>query len=644
MKKILKMTGITFILSIGLLILLYVSAFLSGKPEVGKNYALELYDNQEELFYASVNENSGQWVALEDVNQDFINAVIDIEDKYFYYHKGFDPIGIMRAVIVNIKNGSMSQGASTISQQYVKNLFLTNEKTWSRKLKEAWLTMQVETHYDKDTILEGYINTVYFGAGIYGIQNASQFFFSKDAKNLNLQEASMLAGIINGPELYSPLREMDLVKERQILVLNAMYQNQHISEKELQRYSELPISLKLNRDDDNNQTLGYYKDYVIEELAELGFDEKDCLKDGLKVYTTLDSKTQKAVSKSLTTNFSEEQQAQASVVVLEPNSGALLALAGGKDYSVSQFNRATNAQRQMASTVKPILYYDALVNGFNPVTKFLSEKTTFRFANNETYAPTNYNDLYANKEITMIDALATSDNIYAVKTHLFLGEDVLTRRLESFGYEHVQPIPSLALGCVETSPLQLANMYNCLASLGTYYEDYCIERIETQDGKVLYNHQNTPKQLLDKDICLVLNQLLTASFDEKLDENLTPTMLQYKSDTTYAAKTGTSDWDSWTVAYNPKAVITIWVGFDENDPLDDTYKYHSRNIFKDVSNTINQNQHPTWYKPNQNIVQIPIDPSSGTPAFDGSIYWFYEPTKPKKARQAGFLRYSRIMA
>lgn len=633
MKKILKMTGFAFLAGIGLIILLYIGAFLSGKPEIGKNYSLELYDNQDKLFYASVNEKSGEWVSLDEVNEDFLHAIIDIEDKYFYYHQGFDPIGIMRAAISNLKAGEITQGASTISMQYVKNLFLTNDKTWERKLKETWLTMQIETHYSKEEILEGYINTVYFGAGIYGVQNAAQYFFSKDAKNLNLHEASILAGMINGPELYSPTRNPDLVKERQKLVLDAMYQNQHISEKEHTRTSSLPISLKLNQNKNHNQTLGYFKDAVIEELASLGFDENDCLKNGLKVYTTLDTKTQQAVSQSISQTFKEDEKAQTAVVIIEPNSGALLALAGGKDYSASQYNRATMAERQMASTVKPILYYDALANGFNPATKFVSEKTTFRLSNDELYAPTNYNDLYANKEITMLDAIATSDNIYAVKTHLFLGENTLSNRLKMFGYDNATAIPSLALGCVETSPLKLANMYNCLASLGEYYDDYCIERIEDQNGKVLYQHQIKSKQILDEDICLVLNQLLTSSFDEKLDDVLSPTMLNYKTDTTYAAKTGTSDWDSWTVAYNPQAVIAIWVGFDENEPLDNTYKYHSRNIFKEIATHINQEQKAEWYKPSKNIVQIPIDPLTGNPAFNGSVYWFYQPSKPTKSKR-----------
>lgn len=633
MKKIFKVLSITLITTACLILVLYLSAFLAGKPEIGKNYALELYDQQNDLFYASVNEQSGEWVDIDDVSQDFLYAIVDIEDKYFYYHPGFDPIGILRATFTNLKNGNLSQGASTITMQYVKNLFLTNEKTWERKIREAWLTMQVETHYQKEEILEGYINTVYFGAGIYGIQNASQYFFSKDAKDLNIQEASLLAGIVNGPELYSPTRNPKLVKERQALVLNAMAQNGHLSQTELDHLLLLETPLKLNQKKIQNQTLGYFKDQVLAELDYLGFDEKDCLKDGLKVYTTLDTEMQMAISQAMDETLKDNDELQSAMVIIEPNSGALRALAGGKDYQVSQYNRATMAQRQMASTVKPVLYYEALANGFTPISKFMSEKTTFRLKNDQVYAPTNYNDEYPNKEITMLDAIGTSDNIYAVKTHLFLGEETLAARLQSFGYQDAKAIPALALGCVETSPLALARMYNCFASLGTYYEDYCIERIENQHGQVIYKHQIESRKLLNEDLCLVLNQTLTAPFDEKLMDVTLPTMIQFKSDIPYAAKTGTSDWDNWTVVFNPQIVMCVWIGYDDGRPLENNNRFLGREIFQTVSQATQKAENNPWYQPNENIVQLPIDPLTGEFASDGTIYWFYQPTKPKYESQ-----------
>lgn len=622
MKKIFKATKIALFSGIGMILLLYLIAFMVPKPEIGRHSTLEMYDSKGYLFYTSVNEDSGQWVSVDEVSPDFLNAIIDIEDQHFYLHKGFDIVGIARALWIDLKHMSLSQGASTISQQCVKNVFLTNEKTWERKIKEAWLTMKVETHYSKKEILESYINTVYFGAGIYGIQNASQYYFSKNASDLNMNEATILAGMVNGPELYSPIRNPELTKERQIVVLKAMYDNNHLSTAHYQTLTELPLQIKLNQNLAQETTLAYYRDTVLEELTNLGYSESQFKNDELKIYTSLDSDLQMTLSQAITDTFSDEDEAQTAIVVLKPNSGALMALAGGKDYTLSQYNRVLYAQRQMASTIKPFLYYEALANGFTPTSKFVSEKTNFRLSNQTTYAPTNYNDLYPNKEITMLEAVAISDNIYAVKTHLFLGEKTLATRLKSFGYD-AQALPSLALGTLETSPLALAKMYNCLASQGTYYEHYCIERIENKAGDILYQHQQKSRKVLDADLCLVLNQMLTASFDESLCDVSNPTMLNYRSDITYAAKTGTSDWDSWTVAFNPNLTIAIWVGFDDNEPLETEYKFYGRDIFSKINQ--NWSQKNTWYEPTKNIVQIPIDPLTGDFSPTGSLYWFYQP-------------------
>lgn len=632
MKKIWKATGIAIICGLASLIILYGMAYLSGKPEIGKNHVVEMYDHDQNVFYASVDEKNGQWAELDDISEHFLHAIIDIEDQTFYYHQGFDPIGICRAALNDLINGNLAQGGSTITQQYVKNLFLTNEKTWIRKLKEAWLTMQVETHYSKDEILEGYVNTIYFGAGIYGIQNASQYFFSKDASQLNIQEASLLAGIINGPELYSPTRNPALVSQRQQLVLLAMLENGHLTQQQYDLLITLETPLHLNQEDITNDTLDYFKDQVLDEIAVLGLEDALYREEGLKIYTTLDSQMQNAISQAMDDVFDAEDQVQSAVVMLEPGSGAIRALAGGRDYSLSQYNRASNAKRQMASTVKPLLYYDALINGFNPTTKLISEKTTFRLSENRTYAPSNYHDIYPNKEITMLEAVAASDNIYAVKTHLFLGEETLASRLKSFGYD-AQAIPALALGTQETSPLQLADVYNTFASEGIYYAHYCIERIENSQGKILYQHDSQPIKKLDQDICLVLNQMLTATFDSRLQDTLSPTMLSYKSDVTYAAKTGTSDWDSWTVAFNPQITMTIWVGYDDNIPLDDRYKFSGRNLFQTISQATQNPSQATWYQPTKNIVQIPLDPLTGNYQADGSIYWFYQPLRPTSSKR-----------
>lgn len=622
MRKVIKIIGILCASLISLILLFYGIAFLAGKPEIGIAQSLEMMDRNNETFYVSINDSTSKWVDLDQVSPYFIDALIDTEDQYFYWHPGFDLIGIARAAIIDLKNMNLNQGASTLTQQYVKNLFLTNEKSWTRKFKEAFLTMQVETHYSKDEILEGYINTVYFGHGCYGLEEASQYYFSQSSQTLNLNQASLLAGMVNGPELYSPIKNPELAKERQGVVLNAMKDNGHINALEYEQALASPIELNVQNQVDENTTEGYYIDYVKSELAKLGFDDEKYRSQGLKVYTTLDSDLQLKLSQTVNEYLGEEQL-QSAVVCVKPYTSEVLALSGGNNYQESQYNRAIHAKRQIASTVKPLLYYDALASGMDPLTTFLSEKTTFQLTNKETYSPQNFNDAYPNSEITMINALATSDNIYAVKTHLFLGTNQLAQSLESFGFANVKDNASLALGTVDASILELVGLYNTFASEGSYIEPYCITRIENRNGDVLYTHQNDAKQKLNQDLCLVMNQMMTATFDASLVGYATPTMLSFKTDRTYAAKTGSSDWDSWVVGFNPEILVGVWTGYDDMTLFPDEQKNVAREIFRDLTSSYMEGRDEIWYQPTANLVQVPINPVNGTLDPNGTVYWFY---------------------
>lgn len=622
MRKVIKIIGILCASLISLILLFYGIAFLAGKPEIGIAQSLEMIDRNNETFYVSINDSTSKWVDLDQVSPYFIDALIDTEDQYFYWHPGFDLIGIARAAIIDLKNMNLNQGASTLTQQYVKNLFLTNEKSWTRKFKEAFLTMQVETHYSKDEILEGYINTVYFGHGCYGLEEASQYYFSQSSQTLNLNQASLLAGMVNGPELYSPIKNPELAKERQGVVLNAMKDNGHINALEYEQALASPIELNVQDQVDENTTEGYYIDYVKSELAKLGFDDEKYRSQGLKVYTTLDSDLQLKLSQTVNEYLGKEQL-QSAVVCVKPYTSEVLALSGGNNYQESQYNRALHAKRQIASTVKPLLYYDALASGMDPLTTFLSEKTTFQLTNKETYSPQNFNDAYPNSEITMINALATSDNIYAVKTHLFLGTNQLAQSLESFGFANVKDNASLALGTVDASILELVGLYNTFASEGSYIEPYCITRIENRNGDVLYTHQNDAKQKLNQDLCLVMNQMMTATFDASLVGYATPTMLSFKTDRTYAAKTGSSDWDSWVVGFNPEILVGVWTGYDDMTLFPDEQKNVAREIFRDLTSSYMEGRDEIWYQPTANLVQVPINPVNGTLDPNGTVYWFY---------------------
>jgi membrane peptidoglycan carboxypeptidase len=600
----------------------YSLAFLSGEPDINKDRYIKMYDNQDTVFYQSINNYSGQYVALEDVSTHFLQSIVAIEDHRFYEHRGFDPISILRAINVNITNQDKTQGASSITQQYARLLYLTNEKSWTRKSKEAFLTMQLETHLTKDEILEGYINNVFFGHGIYGIENAAKYFYNKSAKDLDLNESSMLAGIVNGPSYYSPLIDETASRERQGIVLQRMVDQGKIDETQKEEVLQSELQLSEEHNLYENMSFHYYKDTVMKELEDLGFDSDTYVNQGLNIYTSLDPTYQKQLEES-TTKQTEGLDVEASGIVIEPYTSKILAILGGKDYTVSQFNRAIDANRHIGSTIKPILYYLALENGFTPTTTFMIEPTTFKLADGSEYSPANFSNKYPYKDVTLAQALAVSDNIFAVKTHLFLGEEHLAKLVEKFGYQDVAANASLALGTLDTNIYGLANMYNAFASAGEYTPIHTIESIVNDKGETIYQREENPTQLLDKDNTLVLNQLLTGSFNNTFSTYLTASMAEYSLDSTYASKSGTTDYDCLAVAYNPDILVASWAGYDDNRPLT-TGK--ERVIAKDITVDMlvyhDSIEEPSWYNTTKNIQKIAINPLTGDIDENGIVYWF----------------------
>ena len=607
---------ITFL---SIMIIIYSIGYLYEKPDIGQGHYIQIFDNNGNRFYTS-NKQSND-VSLDEVSQDFLASIVAVEDHRFYNHRGFDPIGILRAVKNNIISQSTSEGASTISQQYARLLYLTNERTWSRKIKEAFLTVRIESHYSKDEILTGYINTVYFGHGIYGIKNASHYYFDKEPSELDLNEASMLAGVINGPVYYSPFNDITKAKQRQEKVLNELVEVGYINEEKKEEVLNTEFNLNDNPAASINTSYQYYKDTVIDELKELGFYEESYINQGLNVYTSLDADIQDQLNTYVSDEMNDEDELEIAFMITSTDNAGILALVGGKDYNVSQFNRATQAKRQIASTMKPLLYYLALESGFTPSTKFKSEATTFQLENGQTYTPTNYGNLYPNSEITLAQAIATSDNIYAVKTHLFLGEQALVNLLAQFNINHVSPHPSLALGTLNSNIYEISNIYTTLANEGIYNEIHTIEKITNHEGKILFERKNNNEQKLSQDSCLILSQLLTSPFQEIFKTYTSPTMMNYKTNYTFAAKSGTSDYDSLCIGYNPNYVLAGWVGFDDNRELtSSTQKRIPKSIFQKMANHLQTSE--SWYSLNSNIQAVTINPLTGDYQSNGTEYWF----------------------
>ena len=601
------------------MIVIYGVSFIIEAPDLGQGHYIKMYDQQQKLYYQS-NQQSND-VSLKDVSKDFIKSIVAIEDHRFYKHRGFDPIGILRAIKANIVDGGKSEGASTITQQYARLMFLTNEKTWSRKINEAFLTTRLEAHYDKDTILQGYINTVYFGHGIYGIKNASRYYFNKEPKDLDLNESTMLAGVVNGPEYYSPFKDMKGAKARQKLVLDQLVKEKYITQQKANQVNQTPFVLNQNRSSTLICAYPYYKDTVIQELKELGFYQENYINQGLNIQTTLDSSIQDQLNQTVTKQMKEREELEVSSMILDSHQSSVLAIVGGKDYALSQFNRATSATRQIGSTMKPLLYYTALENGFTPTTKFKSEPTQFKMDNGKEYSPTNFNQKYAYKDITLAQAIAVSDNIYAVKTHMFLGEQTLVNALSQFGFQHVSPHPSLALGTLNTNIYQLSSIYVTFANTGIYNDVHTITKITNDDGDVLYEYKAKDQQLLNKESSLILSQLLTAPFHSQFSTYASATMTGYQTKATFAVKTGSTSYDSLCAGYNPNYTILSWTGYDDNREMNMSSDTKiPKVIFQTMANFLQEED--VWYQPTDKLQQIPINPITGDFQENGLVYWF----------------------
>ena len=601
---------------------LYGYAYFSPKLDIKNANQFYIYDDRNELIYQGSGNN--EWISLDDVSPHFINAIISTEDKNFYNHIGFDFLRIGKAMLINLKNGKIVQGASTISQQYVKNMYLEFDKTWSRKIEEALLTMRLEVHYSKDEILEGYINTINFGQGNYGIQNASQYYFNKDAKDLSMEEAIMLAGIPKSPSNYNPVSNYKSSIKRSKIISKLMYDNDYITEEEVNKLFINDVSIYGKKDENNLNTLMYYQDAVYKELEDLeGIPDSLIEYGGIRIYTSLNIDAQRIMEESINNNISGDMQAAS--IIINPNTGGIMALAGGVDYSKSQYNRAISSKRQVGSAIKPILYYAALENGMVSSSTFLSEPTSFMFSNENVYSPANYNDKYGNKNITMAAALAYSDNIYAVKTHLFLGEDVLVNTAKRMGIEStLDPLPSLALGTCELSMIDFARAYTTLASGGIKNELTFINRVEDINGNILYEKKNNNEYVLNESYAFILNELMTSTYNSNFVDYNTPTVMSVASKISnkYAIKTGSSGTDCWMVGYNKNVLMLVWNGYDDNRELKVSDGAISKNIWVDtVENLAIEKE---WYEIPNNVVGIPLNAITGEEEKDTSkINVFY---------------------
>lgn len=632
-KKFFKYTLFLTLLIGSLFLCGYGYSKLSNKLEIKSANNISMYDNTNEVFFQG--NGTSKWVNLNDISKNVINATISTEDKKFYKHFGFDFLRIAKASFVNIKNRKTMQGASTISQQYVKNLFLDFDKTWERKWNEMWLTLNVEMHYSKDEILEGYLNTINYGHGMYGIEKAANYYFNKSSKDLSLAEATMLVGIPKSPSNFSPLVNPTLAKKRQTIILEGMVKNGYITEEEKENAINEELSFYGKESQDSLSSVMYYKDAVIKELENIKSIPTSFLDTGgLKVYTTLDLNAQKSLEDSVSKNL-KGKSLQAAAITMNPENGEILGLIGGVDYSKSGFNRATNSIRQVGSTMKTFLYYAALENGFTPSTAFTSEQTTFTFSNKQSYSPKNANEVYGNIPISLATAISYSDNIYAVKTHMFLGEDTLVNMAKRLGITaKLSANPSLPLGTNEINIIEMTSAYATFANEGYKVTPHLIKKVEDQNGNVLYEYKEEKEMILNSSLTYILNELLTTTYDKSFIDYNYPTILSLaaKMSRKYAVKSGTTATDLWTIGYTPQVITSVWVGYDENKEIPSKEYQCAKNIWIDTMETFLKDKEKTWYTKPNNVVGYLVDPISGKPANEESkhkkILYYLKGTEP----------------
>lgn len=628
-KRLFKMGFFLGIIGIIFLIGLYIFAYFTDPIALNTANSYYIYDSNDNVIYQG--SNNSEWVSLDNIDDKLIDYIVSVEDKHFYQHKGFDILRILKSLYLNMRAGKIVGGASSISQQYVKNLFLEFDQTWERKIEEAFLTIRLETHYSKKEILEGYLNTIYFGQGIYGVKDAAQYYFNKDISDITMEEAITLAGIPKSPNNYNPISNKDSYLKRVNIVSNFLKDNDIISEDEFNSLNFNDLEVYGKHQNNNLDTLMYYQDAVISELKNIKNIPKSLLDDGgLRIYTNLDMDAQTAMENSIKENNVDDNNQIASIVV-NPNTGGVMALAGGKNYVKSQYNRVTQAKRQVGSTIKPFLYYAALNNGMTAASTFKSEKTSFVFGENKTYTPTNYGDLYGNKDISMAAALAYSDNIFAVKTHLFLGEKTLVDTLKTCGLkEDLSPNPSLALGAKEINMLDYATAYTSLASGGFKRDLFFIRRIEDINGNKIYEREFVDTRILDEAITYIVNEMMTNTYNYNFVDYYSPTVLYLngKLSHKYALKSGTTDNDYWLSGYNKNALMLIWAGNDLNEETPKTYSKIIKNIWLDTMETIEKDMEDVWYTKPENVVAVPMDPITGKyNTKSKSLFYFLEGTE-----------------
>lgn len=538
--------------------------YLSSLPPINNleqfkpNIVTKIYSADDEII-KTFTAYTYEKIELKDIPDNLKKALIATEDKNFYRHHGYDLTGLARSTVQNLIAGRVVQGASTLTQQLARVLFLNNERTFDRKLKELFVAARIEKTLSKDQILEMYMNNVYLGAGAYGVEGAAQIYFNKHLKDCTLPELALIAGLPQAPSVYNPFNNMDLAVKRRNQVLTRMYKMRYITKDEYEKAKEAKLKLASVPQYYTTNKAPYFCDYVLKELESLGFDETEISQGGYKVVTTLNYKAQKAANEAIIKNLKNwglnGDNNQAAVFSFSPIDGKILAYAGGKDYTKSQYDRVTQAVRPPGSSFKPIVYAAAMEKGINPNDMIDDSPLTIG-----QWSPHNYGNKYRGK-IPVYTALMVSSNVCAARMIKEVGIRSVIQVARVLGIE--TPLEydyTIALGSNGVKLFEFTRAYGAFANGGYVVQPYSVERVETSRGKVVYQ---APKTKVSHQLNMNTAAEMTAMLKTVISNGTGRAASIGKP---AAGKTGTTDdnKDAYFMGYTPNIVTGVWVGNDDN--------------------------------------------------------------------------------
>ena len=581
---------------------------------------LELEPEEVMLFFGTDRERR-RLVLIDQVPQHVINAVLAAEDSRFYQHRGLDPLGILRAVYTNLRHASIRQGGSTITQQLAKNYFLTPERTFFRKLKELFMSLTIEAMYEKDEILEIYLNEIYLGQkaseAINGIGEASFFYFDKPVEELSLIEGATIACLIRGPNYYSPYADKKRCQKRRSLVLNAMYEKGWISEQELEIALLSPVIAAGY--ESYGKKAPYFVDYLSYQLTRL-YSPQDLSSLGLSIHTTLDTQVQMAAEKALKNGLvrleksnpalnraDPKKKLQGAVIVMQPKTGYILAMVGGRNYSISQFNRITQARRQPGSAFKPFVYLSGL-DEFTPASILSNEAKTYE-VDGTVWEPQNYAPVPEEK-VSVRNALAKSINLATVDLAMRIGFDRIAGTANLFGFSiPAKPYPSLCLGAYEVIPLNLARAYCTFASDGVLPYPLSLKDVLDENGKNLERRHMNIERVISPAKAFIMSSMLRSVVEEGTANSLKNIGISFP----VGGKTGTTNnfKDAWFVGYTPDILALVWVGFDDGSSIHASGAKAALPIWAELINALPQYVSENWFKVPPGVVKRMVCSESG---------------------------------